>query len=385
MAAQAAPTDYHAIGQHIAQANGVPWPIFNAMIHQESGWNPAAVSPVGARGFGQLMPGTAAGLHVNPDDPVQNLQGAAKYLKMQFQKFGRWDLALAAYNAGAGAVSKYGGIPPYTETQNYVKNIMANAQHMAGGNIPGANTIPGANGVPVAPQAPPIGADLASMTKTLGLGGTASPLQNVLNFASPSDASVAQLGSLGGLAQKTAQASKAPIDPSQQIGLPQLGLAPPPGGASPLADAGAKVDPYAINAIPTTKYMNGRAPMVTGGNIAAKYPGLAAQSQVDWEHVNPRLLQVLSKQAQKHGIVIVLNSGYRDNAYSVAHGGFANDPHTHGTAVDAYVNGHPIGDVISPEEWAKLGVRSGNTPGFYKGKPDPEHLDLMGIPVKGGK
>jgi hypothetical protein len=327
------------------------------------------------------MPGTAAGLHVNPDDPVQNLQGAAKYLKMQYQKFGRWDLALAAYNAGAGAVSKYGGIPPYAETQNYVKNIMANAQNMAGGSIPGANapTPP----VPGSPGAPQTG-DLAGMVKTLGLGGTTSPLQNVLNFASPSDASVAQLGSLGGLAQKTAQAAKAPIDASQQIGLPALGLASPPGGPSPLAAAGGQVDPYKIDAIPTTKYLDGRVPMVTGGNIQAKYPNLSAQSHVDWEHVNPRLLKVINDQAAKMGGVAVLTSGYRDNQYSAAHGGFANDPHTHGVAVDVYINGHPIGDVIPPEVWAKAGVRSGNTPGFYHGKPDPEHLDLIGIPVKGG-
>jgi len=96
-----------------------------ALVKQESGFNPNAVSRTGARGLTQLMPGTAKEMGVTDiTDPKQQLDGGAKYLRKQYDRFGRWDLALAAYNAGPGNVQKYGGIPPFKETQNYVRNIM---------------------------------------------------------------------------------------------------------------------------------------------------------------------------------------------------------------------------------------------------------------------
>jgi hypothetical protein len=100
--------------------------LFLAQINQESRFNPQAVSPVGAIGLGQIMPGTAKELGVDPTDPMQNLEGSARYLSQQYKRFGDWGTALAAYNAGPGAVSKYGGIPPYKETQNYVRTILGN-------------------------------------------------------------------------------------------------------------------------------------------------------------------------------------------------------------------------------------------------------------------
>lgn len=106
-----------------ARKHGVPEDLFLRLVQQESGWNPNARSHKGARGLAQLMPGTAAKLGVNPADPIQNLEGGARYLRMMYNTFGDWRLALAAYNAGPGAVAKYRGIPPYRETTNYVRVI----------------------------------------------------------------------------------------------------------------------------------------------------------------------------------------------------------------------------------------------------------------------
>ena len=98
--------------------------LIEALVWQESRWNHAAISPVGARGLGQLMPGTARELGVNPDDPFANLEGAARYLRIQLNTFGDLELALAAYNAGPARVRRAGGIPRIRETQNYVAAIM---------------------------------------------------------------------------------------------------------------------------------------------------------------------------------------------------------------------------------------------------------------------
>ncbi len=123
---------YPAVANYAAQfaaaeqANGLPSGLLAAVAQQESGGNPNAVSPVGAQGLMQLMPSTAAGQGVNAFDPNQAIQAAARIFKANLAQFhGSVPLALAAYNAGAGAVSQYGGIPPYAETQNYVRKIMA--------------------------------------------------------------------------------------------------------------------------------------------------------------------------------------------------------------------------------------------------------------------
>lgn len=114
----------------VSQAYHVDPALIAAVINQESGGNAKAVSSVGAQGLMQLMPGTAAGLGVtNPFDPKQNLWGGVAYLSSLLKQFnGNVALALAAYNAGPGAVEKYGGIPPYQETQNYVRSILNQVQ-----------------------------------------------------------------------------------------------------------------------------------------------------------------------------------------------------------------------------------------------------------------
>lgn len=102
-----------------------------ALMTVESRWRTQAVSRAGAVGLGQLMPGTAAKLHVNPRDPMQNISGSARYLGGLMQRFHRKrSLAIAAYNAGPMAVTEYGGIPPYYETQHYVVRVLRAWKHL---------------------------------------------------------------------------------------------------------------------------------------------------------------------------------------------------------------------------------------------------------------
>lgn len=115
---------YLAVARQAARRHGIPEDLFLRLVQQESGWNPRAVSRKGAIGLAQLMPGTARLLGVDPEDPQQNLDGGARYLSEQFRAFGDWRLALAAYNAGPGAVKEHGGVPPFRETQDYVRAIL---------------------------------------------------------------------------------------------------------------------------------------------------------------------------------------------------------------------------------------------------------------------
>jgi soluble lytic murein transglycosylase-like protein len=113
-----------------AARNGVDPNLLTGLIRAESNFDPSAGSPAGAQGLTQLMPGTAASLGVtNPLDPVQSIEGGAKYLRQQLDRFGG-DVtkALAAYNAGPGAVERFNGVPPYEETQNYVRRVLGYAQ-----------------------------------------------------------------------------------------------------------------------------------------------------------------------------------------------------------------------------------------------------------------
>jgi soluble lytic murein transglycosylase-like protein len=129
-----ATTDFEAEINAAATSNGIDPALLKGLVQQESGFDPNARSGAGAVGLTQLMPGTAAALGVtDPTDPAQSLQGGARYLREQLDRFGGDErLALAAYNAGPGAVSKYGGVPPYAETQGYVNKVLANAASYRG-------------------------------------------------------------------------------------------------------------------------------------------------------------------------------------------------------------------------------------------------------------
>lgn len=98
--------------------------LLGALVWTESRYCAAAKSPEGAIGLGQLMPATAAELGVDPYDLQGNLDGSAKYLRKQYDTFGSWKLALAAYNAGPGAVNRYHGVPPYQETIRYIAEVV---------------------------------------------------------------------------------------------------------------------------------------------------------------------------------------------------------------------------------------------------------------------
>ena len=127
---------YDSIIRSAAQAHGVSEGLIKAVMHTESGFNPSAVSPVGAQGLMQLMPATARRFNVsNAYDPSQNIFAGAKYLAWLMKRFnGNVHLALAGYNAGEGNVDKYGGIPPFRETQDYVRRVMSRYNNLYAGS-----------------------------------------------------------------------------------------------------------------------------------------------------------------------------------------------------------------------------------------------------------
>lgn len=119
--------------QEAADRNGVDPALLAALVWTESGFQPDAVSHAGARGLAQLMPATAAGMGVDPDDPAQNLDGGARFLRAMLDRFGSVELGLAAYNAGPGRVAQAGGIPNIAETRAYVPKVLAHHAQLTGG------------------------------------------------------------------------------------------------------------------------------------------------------------------------------------------------------------------------------------------------------------
>jgi soluble lytic murein transglycosylase-like protein len=121
---------YEPLIEQAAARNGLDPALLHGLIQQESGFDPSATSSAGASGLTQLMPGTASSMGVaDPLNPAESIEGGARYLGQLMSRFGgNTEDALAAYNAGPGAVQQYGGIPPYAETQSYVSNVLGNAE-----------------------------------------------------------------------------------------------------------------------------------------------------------------------------------------------------------------------------------------------------------------
>lgn len=127
------PGDFDSLIEEAAQRTGLDPALVRAVVAVESGFRPNAVSGAGAKGLMQLMDGTARALGVgNPFDPAQNLRGGTAFLRQMLERFGDERLALAAYNAGPGAVERFGGIPPYAETRRYVSMVMAERERIRG-------------------------------------------------------------------------------------------------------------------------------------------------------------------------------------------------------------------------------------------------------------
>lgn len=115
---------YASLFNEAGERHGVDPALLAAVAEIESAFDPAAISPAGAQGLMQFMPATAAEMSVDSFDPSSAVDGAARYLRRELDRFGSVDLALAAYNAGAGAVQRHGGVPPFAETQRYVDKVL---------------------------------------------------------------------------------------------------------------------------------------------------------------------------------------------------------------------------------------------------------------------
>jgi soluble lytic murein transglycosylase-like protein len=176
-----AATQYDAQITAAATKYGIDPALLKGLIRQESNFNAAARSGAGAQGLTQLMPGTASSLGVtDATDPAQAIEGGAKYLKQQLDRFGGDPTkALAAYNAGPGAVAKYGGVPPYAETQSYVQKVLGYAAEYEATAAGGASTV----STPVTTAAVPAATTPVSAASLLASGGAGTSSSGSLDYS----------------------------------------------------------------------------------------------------------------------------------------------------------------------------------------------------------
>jgi len=212
----AAPGDYQAQARQAALRNGLDPDLFVRLIANESSFNANAVSPKGAVGLGQLTPATASSLGVNPRVPAENLDGSARYLKQQLDRFGNYPQAVAAYNAGPGNVQKYGGIPPFPETQNEVAKVA--------GAAPAVPNAPDST-LPRGPSSPEsalsVDQFLATQSQNAPEAPGATPTQQPTDFT----------GMVGNIARGLVEGAVSPITAAGETGAailsdPRIGLLP---------------------------------------------------------------------------------------------------------------------------------------------------------------
>jgi hypothetical protein len=296
--------DWQTAARNTALRVGVDPNLFVALVRQESQGNPNARSPAGAVGYTQLMPATARGLGVDPSNPAQNLLGGAMYLKQQLKAFGGDPRkALAAYNAGPGAVQKYGGVPPFAETQAYVRAILGSLKAPAKPGRAPAIAAPTSSSTAAPTQ------DAASALAGIDPGQASGIGSSLLHLASTRR----QAPPSGGLAPPAFAAGPALSDayralssggpaPRQRAGslVSQLtqggGADGPPATDAPVAPATAPLAPVAAP-------RGGKAPkgLPTG---VAKFDGKPVAA---W--IAPALAY-----ARQHGWKGTVNSGYRSDA-----------------------------------------------------------------------
>jgi hypothetical protein len=296
--------DWQTQARRTAQQVGIDPDLFVALVRQESRGNPGARSPAGARGYTQLMPNTARSLGVNPDDPAQNLLGGARYLKQQLRTFhGNVAEALAAYNAGPGAVQKYGGVPPYAETQAYVKRILGSLKNPSGATSAGSTPAGGAPAAAITPSITPsamptLGGDPGQSADASALIGLLTQQQRQRPAPAPTPLPT-PAATTGPALPQAYQALSSGGGPAPKQDISQLlALVQTPGQGSGGAVSGAS-SPTAASAAPG------------GGNSPKGLPSGVAK--FDGKPVAAWIAPAL-QYARQHGWKGTVNSGYRSDA-----------------------------------------------------------------------